>query len=178
MQKIEPKKKRVKGAVLVEMALTILPYLFITLGGIEFMWFFHVRQSLGRAADEAVRVVSVDYGDTAGPDYGASSESLEPYRASAIAAAQDFLFEMGFNNDFVNDVVFEIDFINHLDKGPKAYPVGGYPQSDKMRLVGAKLTIPWGNAMIFGNFVATALNLMITTPEEILVISFRFKKWK
>ena len=171
--------KKSKGAALVEAALVFLPFLALTLGGMEFMWHFHVRQCLTAAADAAVREVATYHGEVGPPDSGASPQSLDPLRPTAETAAKDLLTDMGFSNDFISSVTVDINYIDNLNQvNPRLDGVGGFPQKEKLRLVGSVVSVPWLKAMVFGNFAIKAFNVDMEQPSQLTVIAFQWKKWK
>lgn len=171
-------RKRVVGAVLIESILVLVPYLAIMVGGMEYLWFLHIKQSFTKAADAAVRIVAINHYELVDDVSGVSSQSLDPYRADATAAAQNVLLNIGFSSSFVSQAVVTVDYLNNLATKDSRLSMGGFPQNDHMRLVGVRITVPWDKAMIFGNFASTVLNLTFNFPSEFNVTVFRWKKWK
>lgn len=178
-EKPEKKVQKIKGAALIELALVILIYTVITLGGIEFMWYLHIKDSLSAAAEEAVKTVAVDHDQLPYGNLSTSSASLDPLRALADQTARNYLLNMGFSSSFVSSVGVNVDYLNQLNASYPSLPQGGFPQSKGRRLVGAAVTVPWENAMIFGNIATNLLSLVSDTPPtELTVIAFMWKQWK
>jgi hypothetical protein len=171
-------KQKTRGVVLTEVALVIIPYLVLTFGGIEYMWHLHIRQALTAAANEAAESISRYHGEE-GPPGGSSPNTLQIYLPAAEAAVTELLTGMGFSEDFINSVSVNIDYVQHLNAyNPRMTSTGGFPQKDKMRLVGAVVSVPWEKAMFASNFASKVLNIAGEQPEELLCIILKYKKWK
>ena len=162
------------GTVFVEAALVFIPFFALTLGSIEFMWHFHIRQSLTAAADAAVREAATYHGESGSP-----ASSLNYLRPAARTAAKDMLQDIGFSEAFIEDVTVNLDYVQKLTNVKQGLNIqGGFPQKEKMRLIGAVVSVPWLRAMIFGNFVLNTFNIAHSQPSELVVIVFSWKKWK
>lgn len=172
------RKKSTRGAALIEAALMLVTYLLLTLGGMEYLWYLHIRQSLTAASDAAVWVVAANHKEPAPPKLGVSSLSLNPYRPGAEAAARNLLLEMGFSNDFVSSVDVTIEYVSQLKQENSRLQAAGFPQDTGLRLVGAVVSVPWERAMIFGDFASTVLHLVQTPPSQLSVTTLMWKKWK
>ena len=176
---MKPKKRKVGGAILIEAMLVMVPYLAFTLGSMEFMWFLHVRQSLNAAANAAVLVVGIDHNEIPpGNSSGASPKSLDAFTPGGTLAGQTVLSTIGFSSNFISQVDFNINYINDLSSINPRLQVKGIPQKEGMRLIGAMLTIPWSEAMIFGNITAGLLNIVTTPPATLSTTAMMWKQWK
>ncbi|MFQ5729382.1 MAG: TadE/TadG family type IV pilus assembly protein [Waddliaceae bacterium] len=171
-------RKRTSGAALTEAALVIIPYLVLTFGGIEYMWHLQIRQALTAAADKAVHAANT-FHDEEGPPGGSSPNSLQSYLPAAEAAATGLLTDLNFSEGFINSVEVNLDYVQHLRQyNPRMTSTGGFPQKDKMRLIGAVVSVPWEKAMFAGNFAVRVLHLAVDQPTELVCIVLKYKKWK
>ena len=170
--------KRIRGVVLVEWCLVVIPYFVLTFGGFEYLWYLHVRQSLTSAAKAAVYYVAVDHNEADAPQGGQSATQLAPYLAPAQAAAEAVLTQIGFSADFQSDLTYTIEYVNQLKQTNTRLLYGGIPQKGKMQLVGVMITVPWIRMMIFGDFASKALNLATSSPLTFSVTALMWKNWK
>lgn len=173
------KAKKHKGQVLVETFLVIIPFLAVTLGGFEYLWYIHIRQSLTAAATVVCEFVAANHRETdSPPSGGVSPNSLDPLRDAAQQKGENFLTNMGFTSSFTESLTITINYIQTFSGDNKRLQTGGFPQKDKLRLIGAQARVPWSKAMIFGDISASLLSLLTTAPEEMNVIVFNWKQWK
>ena len=171
-------RKKIAAIALLDAGLVLIPYLLLTFGGMEFMSYQHVRQSLTAAGMEAMDFFAVDHNEAGVGVGGVDPSLLDALRAPAIAIAQKYLLDMGFSQNFVTDVQISVDFVNRLDPDNLDFPSGGFSQNTGRKLVGAMSSVPTSRAMMFGNLSAKVFNLAINYPEKLTVMAFRWKQWK
>lgn len=169
--------KHCKGVVLVEAILVIVPYLVLTLGLTEYLWYFQVKLCLTRAAEAAVHVAAVDHGGVTASG-GSSVHSLSTFAPDATTAAQQSLISMGYSNSFATSALVQLGYIQDFATSKSRYANGGVPQNMGRRLAGAQVSIPMKEALIFGNFAVNMLRLSVTTPPSFAVTAFMWKQWK
>lgn len=169
--------KRNRGAVLTEAVLVIIPFLVISIGFTEYLWYVHMRISLTAAADAAVHFVATDHFEIQ-QGGGSSPNSLTPLLAGADAAARAHLTAMGFSDSVVSSMTVSIDYIQQIAASNPRYASRGIPQKEGRRLVGAVVSIPMEHAMLFGDFATNVLQLSTNTPSELSVVVFMWKQWK
>ena len=172
------RKRKSIGMVMLEAALVIVPYMMVTIGSIEYLWFMNMKMSLAAAAEKAVRVVAHDHNELLAPGGGVSSQSLEPYQGLANQEATGLLLSMGYSQSLVDDVTVRVDFIQGIASSNQRYINRGIPQKEGRRLVGAEVSIPYEHAMIFGNIVVSLLAQAVDLPENFTSVAFMWKQWK
>jgi hypothetical protein len=179
MRKILKKKcteNRQRGGALIEMALVLLPFIAITLGGLEYMWHLNVRSNLIAAGYQAARFTAVKHRGPNAPSTGPNSQSLDFLREMATAKAKSYLTDLGYREDFVDSVSVTVNYINDITGFD--IPQGNFPQDDKQRYIGAIISIPFHKTMIFGDLPALLFGFTGEDSENYTVIVFMFKMWK
>ena len=166
--------KQNKGVALTEMVLVAIPFIALTLGSLEYLWFMHVQMGLTSAAELAVSFVATDHNSIAGSE--PVGKALDSYQDGAEEIALAQLAAIGFTNAFLSSVTVEAAYLQN--QGNSRFHNGGYPQKEGRRLVGVTITIPLSEAFIFGNIAAKILQASTNLPEQYSVTAFMWRQWK
>lgn len=161
-----------KGAVLAETALVLIPFLLLSVGATEFLWYVHMKSSLSEAAYAAAFFAAADHEDL--DDY---SVTLKPYEKGAVNKARTHLADMGFSSSLISVTRVEVGYLEDLEKKYPRLAIGKDPVSSGKKIVAAVVSVPFQYAMIFGDFGNEILG-STDNPSELSVIALMWKDEK
>ena len=172
--------RRRLGAVMVEAGLVFVPFLILSLGFLEYLWYEQIQATLAEASQRALIFAAEDHHELAKQGGGSFFQSLDPLRDGAKEKAVQLLQSMNYSDEFISSLEVDIDFINNLAKKGSRYYFRGIPQNKGRRLVAATVSLPYERAMLFGNLSAKLLGLFASgiSPERMSITTFMWKQWK
>lgn len=163
---------KLKGAVLAEIALVLIPFFLLSIGATEFLWYVHMKSSLSEAAYAAAFFAAADH-----EDLSDSTISLKPYTKGAANQARLHLANMGFSSSLISVTRVEVGYIEDLEKKYPRLAIGSNPVSSGKKIVAAVVSVPFRYAMIFGDFRNQILGSS-NNPRELSVIALMWKDEK
>lgn len=145
--------RRQAGSMFMEGALTLLLHLVVIIGGLEYNWHLHVRQSMLAAGREGARILAVV--EQGSGQTGDERPALGPFVGQAVNATRTYLSGAGLSAAAVEDI--STGYLDQLISQIPGAP--GVPAEFSDQFVGVSIAVPWSKALIAGGFASKVLGV-------------------